>query len=165
MAFAKWAGKSLPTEAQYEYAAKGGNDQNLFAWGKNPASEEKPQANFWQGQFPQKDNVVDGFRGTSPVKSFKPNGFGLFDMSGNVWEWCLDWYRPDGYQLAFKDRPEGPNDSYDPDEPGISKRVVRGGSFLCAECYCQGYRVAARMKTSPDTSLNHTGFRCVVNGR
>jgi formylglycine-generating enzyme len=163
MAYAQWAGKSLPTEAQYEYAAKSGLDKNLYAWGAKPASDLKPEANFWQGEFPKQDSLQDGFAGTAPVKSFKPNAFGLFDMSGNVWEWCLDWYRPDAYTKATTQNPEGPKDSIDPDEPGVPKRVVRGGSFLCAECYCQGYRVAARMKTSPDTGLSHTGFRCVIN--
>ena len=163
MAYAKWAGKSLPTEAQFEYAAKGGKDSNIYAWGNRLVDDKKPEANFWQGSFPTKDDRLDGFGSTSPVKSFMPNGYGLFDMSGNVWQWCLDWYRPDSYKDSPMKNPTGPKDSFDPAESGVQKRVVRGGSFLCAECYCQGYRVAARMKTSPDTGLCHTGFRCVIN--
>ncbi len=163
MAYAKWAKKSLPTEAQFERAAKGGKDSNRYAWGDTPVEEGKPRANFWQGAFPTKNDNTDGFATTSPVGSFPKNGYGLSDMSGNVWEWCLDFYRPDAYKTASKINPAGPQDSFDPDEPGMVKRVVRGGSFLCAECYCSGYRVSARMKSSPDTGLCHTGFRCVIN--
>ncbi len=162
-AFSVWAKKSLPTEAQFEYAAKGGDARNTYAWGTAEPSLEALQANYWQGDFPTKNLNTDTFAGTSPVGSFKPNGYKLFDMSGNVWEWCLDWYRPDAYASASPKNPTGPASSYDPDEPGLPKRVVRGGSFLCAECYCRGYRVASRMKTSVDTGLCHTGFRCVIN--
>lgn len=160
-AYARWAGKRLPTEAQYEYAALGGQKESQYAWGVEPPSETKPQANFWQGDFPAKNANTDGFARTAPVKSFKPNGYGLYDIAGNVWEWCGDFYRPDAYSNSASQDPIGPADSHDPDEPGMVKRVVRGGSYLCAECYCKGYRVASRMKSSPDTGLCHTGFRCV----
>ncbi|MEQ1823468.1 MAG: formylglycine-generating enzyme family protein [Fimbriimonadaceae bacterium] len=157
-AYAKWAGKTLPTEAQFEYAARGGRTGARYSWGDAPPVK---QANFWQGSFPEKNDNTDGFLTTSPVRSFEPNGFGLYDMAGNVWEWCQDWYRPDAYKSAASKNPSGPPNSNDPDEPGMPKRVVRGGSYLCADCYCQGYRLTARMKSSPDTGLMHTGFRCV----
>ncbi len=161
VAYAKWAGKRLPTEAEWEYAAKGGMPQPKFVWGDQPSSEAKPQANIWQGEFPKKNLGSDKFRRTAPVRSFAPNRFGLYDMAGNVWEWCSDFYRPDAYKSASQVNPQGPKDSLDPDEPGSVKRVTRGGSFLCAENYCRGYRPTARMKTTPDTGLCHTGFRCV----
>ncbi len=162
-AYAKWAGKSLPTEAQFEYAARGGLKDALYAWGNDQPTAHDPKANIWQGQFPVKNDNDDGYARTAPVGSFRPNGYGLYDMAGNVWEWCLDWYRPDAYGGASTLDPTGPSESKDPDEPGVAKRVVRGGSYLCADCYCRGYRVSARMKTSPDTGLCHTGFRCVKN--
>ena len=167
VAYANWRGMSLPTEAQWEYAARGGSHQNYFTWGNDPISEENIQINIWQGNFPNHNKLSDGYYTTSPVKAFKPNGFGLYDMSGNVWEWVADWYHPNAYAERVSSNkflnPKGPNNSYDPNEPHIAKRVLRGGSFLCNDSYCSGYRPASRMKNSPDTSTNHTGFRVVKN--
>ena len=149
--FSFWLNMELPTEAQWEYAAKLGGISN------------RREMNIWQGIFPISNNRDDGFVKTNPVKYYKPNNIGLYDMAGNVWEWVRDWYRPNTYSIQDQRKnPLGPNSSYDPFEPTVPKRVTRGGSFLCNDQYCAGYRPTARMKTSPDTSLEHTGFRCIM---
>jgi formylglycine-generating enzyme len=166
LAYAKWAGKRLPTEAEWEFAARGGLTGKPFVWGDTFQPGGKYMANTFQGHFPNENTSDDKFKATSPVTTFPPNGYGLYDMAGNVWQWTSDWYRPDYYrQLAasgsISRNPSGPSDSFDPTERGVAKRVMRGGSYLCTDQYCSRYMVGTRGKGEASTGTNHLGFRCV----
>jgi len=166
VAYSAWAGKRIPTEAEFEFASRGGLDRKRYAWGDEFMPGGKHMANTFQGHFPDSNIGEDGYLATAPVASFPANGYGLFDMAGNVWEWTSDWYRPDYYQTLAASgeiavNPQGPSDSYDPAEPGVRKRVHRGGSFLCTDQYCARYIAGGRGKGEPDTGTNHLGFRCV----
>jgi sulfatase modifying factor 1 len=164
-AYARWAGKDLPTEAQWEFAARGGLSGNAYAWGNELNPGGRRMANIWEGHFPDKNSAEDGFAGPAPVASFPANAYGLHDVAGNVWEWCKDWYAPDTYSkiAGVAKNPTGPaqSESFDPAEPGMAKRVQRGGSFLCTDQYCTRYMVGTRGKGAPDTGSNHAGFRCI----
>lgn len=153
VAFAKWAGKRLPTEAEFEYAARGGLTGKKYSWGDELKPNGKPVANWWQGEFPAKNTLEDGFLRRAPIKSFPANGYGLYDMTGNVWEWTSDWFAEDYYQNSPKINPKGADSG--------TEKVIRGGSWMCSENYCSNYRVAGRSHITPDTGLNNVGFRCV----
>ncbi|MEZ5366901.1 MAG: formylglycine-generating enzyme family protein [Bryobacterales bacterium] len=155
VAYCEWAGKRLPTEAEFEYAERGGLPNAEFAWGNEFAPGGQFRANTWQGIFPEKDEKSDGFSGVAPVKSFSPNGYGLYDMTGNVWEWVADWFDPSYYSMSPTHNPLGPKQG--------TQKVQRGGSWLCSSNYCQGYRVASRMNTDRDSGLTNLGFRCAAD--
>jgi formylglycine-generating enzyme required for sulfatase activity len=165
-AYATWAKKRLPTEAEFEFAARGGLDRNMYPWGNELKPQGRVPANIWEGHFPDANSRADGYFKTSPVTAFPANRYGVYDVGGNVWQWCADWYRPDYYR-AFTDPqtpardPRGPETSFDPEEPSAAKRVTRGGSFLCSGEYCSRYLVGSRGKSEVSSGSSNLGFRLV----
>lgn len=165
LTYCDWLEKDLPTEAQFEFAARGGMKGEIYSWGSAPLHRTAAISNSWQTESSADHQMQDGYQSTSPVGSFPPNNFGLYDISGNVWEWVSDWYHPEYYSVSPGSDPLGvaKEFSVDPAEPAIAKRSIRGGSFLCHDDFCSGFRVSARMPADPAVSANHTGFRCVKN--
>jgi len=169
IAYAQWSGKRVPTEAEWEFAARGGLEGFEFTWGSQADADAGRRANLFQGRFPTVNAGIDGYLATAPAQAFPANGYGLYGMAGNVWEWVADWYRPDTYRMQLAADPEpltdptGPTSGWDPAEPGIAKRVQKGGSFLCTDQYCARFRPGARGKGAVDTGSNHLGMRLALD--